>query len=88
MIQEKEQFELIMAIVKRADEMGLMVFDRLSLSMDLDATNNEFNLRLQEFLEADNFNFAHDIIGIQNNINRATKKIENCFVPRFASHSS
>lgn len=34
--------------------------------------------------DADDFNFAHDIYGIQNNLNRKTKQFSNFFVPRFA----
>ena len=80
----KEKFELIIAIAKRAEEMGILAFDRMSLTMDLEATNEEFNLRLQELLNADDSNFAHDIVGIQNNINRETKKMGNMFVPRYS----
>ena len=41
-------------------------------------------LRLKELLEADDMNFIHDIVGIRKNLNRDTKKLENCFVPRYA----
>ena len=82
---KKENFKLIVKIAEKADNMGLLIFDRLSLIMDLECANREFNLRLEEFLDADNFNFAHDISGIQNNINRQTKQFENCFLPRFSS---
>ena len=82
---KKENFKLIVKIAEKADNMGLLIFDRLSLIMDLECANREFNLRLEEFLDADNFNFAHDISGIQNNLNRQTKQFENCFLPRFSS---
>lgn len=47
----------------------------------------KFNMRLDEWLNADDFNFAHDFYGIVNNINRekgfpATDF--GFFVPRFA----
>lgn len=80
------QLELIMEIVKRADEMGLMAKDRLTLSMDLGFADEQFNLRLQEFLNADAFNFSHDIVGIQNNMNRTTMKMDGIFVPRYAGY--
>lgn len=83
-----DEFMVIMSIVERADKKGLMMFDRLALSMDLDCAHSIFNLRLEELLQADDFNFSHDIVGIQNNINRRTMKIENCFVPRYASHNT
>lgn len=82
---KEERFELVMDIVKRSDEMGLLMFDRISLSMDVKLTDDEFNLRLNELLEADNFNFSHDIIGIQQNINRQGRKMTGLFVPRYAS---
>ena len=58
--------------------------DKLDLMMDIDATNENCPLRLKELLNADDFNFYHDIIGIGNNLNRKTKKLENCFLPRYA----
>ena len=81
---KKENMQTIVKIVERADNMGLLMFDRLSLMMDMDCAAEKFNLRLDDMLEADNFNFSHDVVGIQNNINRQTKEFENFFVPRFA----
>ena len=58
--------------------------NRLDTLMDVTATHlNGCPLRLEELLEADAFNFVHDIIGIRNNLNRDTGKMENCFLPRF-----
>ncbi len=81
---KKESYELIMKIVERAEEKGLLMFDRLSLMMDLECCIDLFELRLEDFLNADDFNFSHDIVGIQNNLNRETKKMDNFFIPRFA----
>lgn len=80
----KENFELIGKIADRAKEMNLFMFDRFSFIMDMESATEQFNLRLNELLNADNFNFAHDVVGIQNNINRKTGKVENCFLPRFS----
>ncbi|MCR4362126.1 hypothetical protein JDW21_18895 [Bacillus subtilis] len=85
-MKNKETFLNIVEIAKRAEEKNLLMFDRMSLIMDLECVNEEFNLRLEDLLNADDFNFAHDIIGIQNNLNREERKMENLFVPRFASH--
>jgi hypothetical protein len=85
MNNRKEKFSMFAKIAKRAEEMDLLMFDRLSLIMDLECTDDHFNLKLNELLYSDNFNFAHDISGIQNNLNRQTKEMENCFVPRFSS---
>ena len=41
-------------------------------------------LRLKDFAEADDGNFAHDIGGIHRHLNMGQKKLEDCFLPRFA----
>ena len=84
MENKRREIEIISKITERADNLNLLCDDRISLMMDLDVANKEFNLRLSELLEADDFNFSHDICGIQNNIDRTTKTFINCFVPRFA----
>ena len=81
---KKETFQMIAKIVKRAEGKELLMFDRMSLIMDIQAAHEEFNLRLEDFLKSDDLNFVHDIIGIQNNLNRRTKEMENLFVPIFA----
>ena len=58
--------------------------DKLSMMMDIDVVNENYHLKLLELLAADDLNFYHDLIGIGNNLNRKTKKLENCFVPRYA----
>jgi hypothetical protein len=74
------------AIVKRAESMGIVLGnDRLSALMDLEVANDTFALRLDDFLNADGFNFAHDFTGIQRYIDRNTKTFNNCFYPRYAS---
>ena len=53
--------------------------------MDLTACHlNGCPLNLLALLSAKELDFAHDIIGIRNHINRQTGKIEHCFVPRHA----
>jgi hypothetical protein len=84
-MERKDEFDMFAEIAERADKMGLLMSDRLTLAMDLDYTNRCFNLELNELLNADNSNFAHDICGIQNNFNRKTLKMENCFTPRFSN---
>jgi len=41
-------------------------------------------LRLNDLLAADDFNFAHDVFGIDRHINRLNGKLENFFSPRFS----
>ncbi len=81
---DKEKEVLIMEIVNRAEELGLMQTDRFTALIDIEKATEHFNLRLADMLNADAFNFAHDFIQIQNEINRATGKFSNRFVPRFA----
>lgn len=79
-----EKTRLIMKIVDRGwEKMKSNYRDKLSMTMDIDATNENYPLKLQELLEAEDFNFYHDLIGIGNNLNRKTKKLENCFLPRY-----
>ena len=80
----KDEKVLIMKIAERADEMDLMMFDRVSLIMDIEAVHAEVGLRLDDFLNADDLNFAHDVVGIQQNIDRQSKKLTNLFLPRYA----
>lgn len=82
---DQNKVNLIMDIVDRGwEKMKVNYKDKLSMMMDIDATNENCPLKLQELLNADDFNFYHDLIGIGNNLNRKTKKLENCFLPRFA----
>ena len=53
--------------------------------LDIENAHKLFNLRLDEFLSADVFDFCHDFCGIQNNFNRRTMQMDNCFVPRFST---
>lgn len=82
---EKERFEYIDKIITRAEKMGITLGKRITHFLDVDNASKQFNMDLDAWLNADDFNFGHDFIGIYNNINRVTKKVENCFVPRFAN---
>ena len=55
------------------------------VSMDVTAVHaNGCYLKLEELLNADDFNFLHDILGIRDHLNRETGKLEDCFLPRSA----
>jgi hypothetical protein len=59
---------------------------RLDWEMDVMAVHlNGCPLRLKDLLEADDFNFAHDLYGIYRHLNRETGKLEDCFLPRFSA---
>ncbi|HFD1725841.1 TPA: hypothetical protein QFM54_002481 [Enterococcus faecium] len=84
-MDKKKRLELIVAIVERADKMNLLAFDSLSAIMDLKLADSLYNLDLNRFLNADNMNFTHDFIGIQNNIDRENKTVDTLFIPRYSN---
>ena len=80
-----EDWILIEKIAARAITHPLAKLKKIDVLMDIEAThNNGCPLRLSDLWAADNFNFFHDIFGIRRHLNRTTKKLEDCFVPRFA----
>lgn len=85
-----EEADLILKIAKKAKEQfseELKTIPLMTLDMDLTATHNmNGKLRLQEMLDEDGYDFAHDIFGIINNMNRETGKLENFFEPRFTDY--
>ena len=83
----------ITQILDRAQNKGLIRIDRLTLSIDLDFAIQAFNIDCDKLLAFDDFNFAHDILGIQDNVDRRkstyttnppTIVFNNRFVPRCA----
>ncbi len=88
----KEETEIIGKIVDRYMEfyqsLGIpkkLQRTRMDIIMDIEATHsNGCLLKLKELLDAKDFYFSHDLIGILNNLNRTTGKLENCFLPRYA----
>lgn len=87
-MKTKERFMQYVEVAKRAEEMGIYTGERMTLLMDLESADNMFNLRLEDLLNADNFNFAHDVMGIVNNVNRSEfpAKDFGLFVPRYAEN--
>jgi len=80
----KEEIQTISSIANRAIKQGLNLHsDKLSLVMDIEVTHEETPLRLDALLNADDFNFSHDVLGIQQNLNRDTKTMDNFFLPRY-----
>lgn len=76
----KEDLKTINKIVRRAVN-ALGVTDLTSASTDIEDAHIDCPMKLQELLMAGEFDFAHDIRGIINCMNRHTGKLENCFVP-------
>lgn len=58
----KERYKKYAAIIQRAKEEGLHVNDKLSVLMDIESADRKFNIRLDEWLQADLFNFTIDSI--------------------------
>ena len=87
-MKNKERFMMYVEIAKRAEEMDLYNGERMTLLMDLESADNVFNLRLEDLLKADDYNFSHDVLGIMSNINRSEfpAKDFGLFVPRYASN--
>ena len=84
----KEKFEMYVKIAERAEELGIYHGERITLLMDIESADKAFNMRLEDWLNADNFNFAHDVAGIVNNIDRSKYPATefHCFLPRFAGN--
>lgn len=77
----KNYTHIISQIANRATER--LPIDKLSIMMDVQAVHDKYGLDLDSLLKADDFNFFHDIVGINNNLDRETKSLTNCFLPRF-----
>jgi hypothetical protein len=75
---------------KLASEQGESC-DTISVMMDISACHvNGTPLKLQELLNADDFNFVHDVAGISRHIDRNDSsptggQLNGFFLPRFAA---
>ena len=61
------------------------------LDILLDITTCHFNvqkLRLDDLLDADDANFAHDIAGINRHLDREANELANGFSPRFSERKA
>jgi hypothetical protein len=68
--------------VAMAEKNGIK-YKMMDADMDITACHcNGNRLDLNKLLNADDFNFAHDVFGILHHINRETGQLQNCFVPR------
>ena len=85
-VKDRERFMMYVKLAQRAEGMGIYDGERSTLLMDIESADNVFNMRLEDWLNADDFNFAHDIVGIVNNIDRSKfpAKEFHYFLPRFA----
>lgn len=77
-------YDRILAIVKRAQALGIAQGEQYVQFMDIENAAKQFDLRLDLMLEADDQNFAHDFCGIQNHMDREKCQVVDCFSPRFS----
>lgn len=82
---KKDDYSIIDKIIKRGLSLEAIQSNRLNAFIDLTKGIEYFDIDVNQLYNADDFNFCHDIIGIQNNINRTTGKFENCFLPRYSN---
>jgi hypothetical protein len=79
---------LVDKIAERASHLARMYgyhYDKQNAAMDITACHNhDCKLDLLKLLEADNFNFLHDTLGIRRHLNRETGKLLSHFLPRCA----
>jgi hypothetical protein len=84
----RQEFDLIQEIVDRAAVYAAqhrVPFNRQDLWMDLTAVHaNGCPLRLAGLLEAESFDFVHDVFGIIRHLDRSTGKLGGCFSPRYS----
>lgn len=86
----KDDLDLIADIADRAEAMADahgVKYERLTAMMDVQGVHQSCPLKLDELLAADDTNFAHDVFGIANHIDRSAYpgKLTDCFRPRFAA---
>lgn len=86
--RNRRDFDLIEEITDRGWNIPWLrksYSDRMSMHMDVSAVHANGNpLRLADLLNADDFNFAHDMSGICNCLDRSTGKLTKNFRPRFS----
>jgi len=79
--------DVILQIVERVNNLFPNRFTPSRLTWDIAAAHQSCPLNLDALLNADQFNFLHDVFGIIQNLNRETGKLENCFLPRFTKRA-
>lgn len=85
---DRDKVTLYLRICERAEKMGICRGQRIDALMDVESADIKFNLRLGDWLAADDANFAHDFRGIQSSIVRGEgfpATDFGLFVPRFSA---
>lgn len=85
MTKSKETFLLIISICERAEALGIARDKRINHMMDIELAFDIYHVDLEAWLKANDENFAHDFLGIYENVDRNYKCFDLCFCPRFAT---
>lgn len=85
---DMKRFEKIVKVAERAEKELSLTGTRMDLLMDLEFASDVCPMDFDALLASDSENFAHDVYGIRNHFNRETKKLEDCFSPRFAKRGN
>lgn len=59
-------------------------YSRIALMMDIEFVNADIPLDIVGLANAGASDFIHDVLGIWNNYNRVTGRMDNLFMPRCA----
>ena len=88
----KDDFELVSQIANRALKMYKQFpdirDDKIDVMLDVEKTHDQIPLDFEKFLRFDDSNFAHDMFGIRQYMDRATATLGGCFLPRCSLPSS
>jgi hypothetical protein len=85
-VSKQDGFWIHSVAMKAARKFDHLEIDLLTFEMDLTACHANGNpLRLRELLKADDFNFAHDVLGIHQHIDHETGELRDCFLPRYSA---
>jgi len=85
----KQDADIQVLIAQRAVDVAKLLcikYEFLDALMDIRAChNNGCPLQLVALHEADDLNFAHDVLGIRANLDRKTGRLTGGFLPRYAT---
>lgn len=82
-----DEINYIMHAARRAAKLAAkhgIAYATLDAAMDIEAAHADCPMDLKQLCEFDDSNFGHDVFGIRRYIDRETKSLAHCFVPRCA----
>ncbi len=77
-----EEYGKILKICDRASDMEISKSGIVTLITDVYSVAKNYDIDLNALYQAPDYDFAHDIRGIQAHINRFTGLLDDGFVPR------